>query len=499
MSPPRIDRPAYLGLYASLVLALTCNTYLDIQYGSFGFETIFWAVVQGWTLLIGWKQATRPGASGLAQQRVVLVLGLALTLLVFMPKWGFPRAGLYLLGFLQAAMNCVLTTRRQLYFGLLVSAVMVMFAASHYRADWTMLFYLVPYVVAAVFTMVSEQVGGRAASLRQVSLGQPGTAGTGIAIAAATGMILATGLGAYLLTPQLSWPYLEWRYGQLSNLGWLREPDQPGRAGQGQGGQGEGGQGGEGEGEGQAGGSDSGAGGEGGAGSPGEQAGSAGAGQGSGPAAEGSRDGSRGVELAPGPGWPSPAEMRQAARRKGMPAWQSQALERLAAGNEALQQAMLPIQEVFQDLWKQLKDWLHAHRALLWRLLLVLGLVLGLVALAVMLGLLLWAYNVTTWLRTRCDYLWLALLGGHRPGVAGARQYYRAMERLFALQDLPRPPHANAREYQQALAAVDAAIHPEIAGLTGLFEHYRYGARPPGPAQLREMREVYRALYEKFA
>lgn len=487
MSPPQICRPAYLGLYAALVLALTCNTFLDIQYGSFGFEVGFWAVVLGWTMLIGWKQATQAGASGLPQQRVVLLIGLVLTMLVFIPKWGFPRAGLYLLAFLQAAMNCVLTTRRQLYFGLLVSAVMVMFAASHYRADWTMLFYLIPYIVAAVFTMVSEQVGGRAQSLRQVSLGQPGHAGTGIAIVAATGMILGTGLAAYLLTPQLTWPYLEWRYGQLSNIGWLGQPDQAGRVGRELGGQAPGG------GEGQEGGSGSGAGGE--AGAQGEQAGEAeaGQGQGSGAGAEGGQGG--GVELASGPGWPSPAEMRKAAKRKGMPAWQSRALEQMADTGEALLQAMAPIQDVLQELWKQLKEWLHEHRVLLWRLFLA----LLLAALAVMLGLLLWAYNVTTWLRTRWDYLWLALLGGHRPGVAGARQYYRAMERLFALGDRPRPAQANVREYQQALGEVDAAIHPEIAGLTELFEHYRYGAQPPGNAQLQRMREVYRALYEKFA
>jgi len=163
--------PAYAGLFASLLLALACNAFLDIGYGIFGVEIVFWAAVFGWTLLVGWRQHGQADERGAGQQKVVLLIGAVLSILVFIPTWGFPRAGVYILGILQAGMNCVTTTRRQLHFGLLVSAVMVMFAAAHFRADWTMLFYLVPYIVAVVFTLVSEQISRRARDLREASLG----------------------------------------------------------------------------------------------------------------------------------------------------------------------------------------------------------------------------------------------------------------------------------------------------------------------------------------
>ena len=156
MSAPLTCFPAYAGLFASLLLALACNAFLDIGYGIFGVEIVFWAAVFGWTLLVGWRQHGQADERGAGQQTMVLLIGAALTILVFIPTWGFPRAGVYVLGILQASMNCVTTTRRQLHFGLLVSAVMVMFAAAHFRADWTMLFYFVPYLLAVVFTLVAE-------------------------------------------------------------------------------------------------------------------------------------------------------------------------------------------------------------------------------------------------------------------------------------------------------------------------------------------------------
>ena len=232
MNAPLTYLPAYIGLFAALMLAVACNAFLDIQYGSFGFEMFFWGLIFGWTLLVGWRQHGQANESGPRQQKIVLLLGLVASVIVFIPMWGFPRAGLYMLVVLQASLNCVTTTRRQLHFGLLVSAVMVMFAAAHYRADWTMLFYLIPYIIAVVFTMVSEQISRRAQDIRQASLGNAAPAGQGLAIAAATSIILALGGLLYLATPQLTWLGLEWRYGQLTNIGFLGEPKEAGKSGQ---------------------------------------------------------------------------------------------------------------------------------------------------------------------------------------------------------------------------------------------------------------------------
>ena len=56
MSPPVTYRPAYIGLFASLVLAVACNAYLDIQYGAFGIEVMVWSAIYFFTLRVAWKQ-----------------------------------------------------------------------------------------------------------------------------------------------------------------------------------------------------------------------------------------------------------------------------------------------------------------------------------------------------------------------------------------------------------------------------------------------------------
>ena len=76
MNAPLTYLPAYIGLFTSLMLAVACNAFLDIQYGSFGFEMFFWMLVFGWTLLVGWKQHGQANESGPQQQKAVLLLGL---------------------------------------------------------------------------------------------------------------------------------------------------------------------------------------------------------------------------------------------------------------------------------------------------------------------------------------------------------------------------------------------------------------------------------------
>lgn len=451
MNAPLTYTPAYLGLFAALLLGLVCNLFLDIQYGGFAFEVACWAALQAWTLYTGWRQRGAADEHGRQRQKIVLLLGLVLTVLVFLPVWGLPRAGLYLLAVLQAAQNCVTTSRRQLHLGLLVSLVMVIFAASHHRADWTMLFYLVPYIVAAVFTLVAEQISRRAGSIRQASLQGGSAAGQGLAIAAATGLILVvTGL-LYLATPQPSWPYLQSQYGQSS---FRPVPgDGPPLA------------------------------------ASGSNAGDAG-----GQASGGAGQGEAGAGLAPWRGWPSPEQMRQAAARAGMPAWQAGAIRQLADWSEALQESMAPLRQAAADLLDQLAEWLKEHRGS------VLGALFGLILALLLIGLLalLREARAGTWLRTRFDYWYLARLGRHAAGTAGAIQFYRAMERLFLLVDTPRPPTANSREFLGEALRFHGAAQPALSEFTHLFEQCRYGPRPPQPAQLARLGALYRELFARI-
>jgi len=94
----------------------------NIQYGIFGGEVLLWTLAFAWTLHVGWTQRGTTDARGKRMQQHVLLAG-GLLSLVFIRVWGFPRAGLYMLAVLQASLNCVTTTRRELHLGLLVSAV----------------------------------------------------------------------------------------------------------------------------------------------------------------------------------------------------------------------------------------------------------------------------------------------------------------------------------------------------------------------------------------
>lgn len=466
MSPQLTYAPAYLGLFAALVLGIACNAFLDIQYGSFTTEVVLWAIVLAWTLRIGWRQHGSSEEDGKQKQLIVLILGFAASILIFIPLWGFPRAGLYMLVVLQASQNCVTTTRRQLHFGLLVSAVMVLFATAHARADWTMLFYLVPYIIAVVLTLVAEQISRRAADLRQDSLGIGSSAGQGAAIVAATITILALGLALYLITPQVTWPYLEWRYGQLSNIGFVGKPLEHGGQGQPGGERGESRQG------------------------QGEQAGA----QGDGDNGAGGGSGEEGDPGIPGHNWPSPQQMREAAKRPGMPQWQSAAIMQMADTGEAIGQALQPLLDQLEEAWNKLKEWLQKNKTAVLLSLFALFLLLLLVALYFLLR----EVKAATWLRTRFDFLRLGLFARHAPGRQGAQQYFRAMERLFALRNTPRPASSNAREYLGEITHYRDHIQDEAALLTGLFEASRYGRAEPDARQLNAMREAYRRLYTKL-
>lgn len=452
-SPPLTYFPAYLGLFASLFLAAVCNTFLDIQYGGFSFESIFWAVIFGVTVRIGWLQRGEVGDDGRMGQKVVFILGAILTLIVFIPMWGFPRAGLAMLAMLQASQNCVTVTRRHLHMGLLVSAVMVMFAASHHRADWTMLFYLVPYVTAVVFTLVAEQISRRAQDVRRDSLGSGSAKGQGIAIVAATSAILIGGGLLYAVTPQITWPYLSWKFGQPGSLATLGKSTGQSPVG------------GQGDGSGNLSGGYAGSGGK-------------------------PEEGGEALLLRPG-GWPSAQTMREAAKRKGMPEWQSSAIRQMADWVEATEFIVTPIKLGLDELWNDLKDWLKKQRQEI--IIFLMALIVSSIVVAA--WLLLKEARLGVWLRSRLDYLLLGLLGRHVPGNAGARQYYAALQRLLDLQDLARPQSANTQEYLALVGRRYEHLRREVAEITLFFEWARYGEREVTASELARMHDCYLGMF----
>ncbi|MDD5329343.1 MAG: DUF4129 domain-containing protein [Sulfuricella sp.] len=437
MSPALLYFPAYLGLFAAQVLAMACNAFLDIQYGDFGIQVLLWAVAFGITLLLGWRQRGVVGDAGRRGQKWAMILGLLLTFVLFIPIWGIPRAAVLLLAAIQVAYNCVTVTRRHLHLGLLASAVMVMFAASHYRADWTMLFYLVPYVMAVVFTLVAEQINRRVQDLRRQSLSHAVVGGQWAAIVAASTAILLLGGLLYAVTPQSAGPFFGWSYGQPARLGLAGKLKDGG-----------------------------------------------GAAQGSGEAGNGQL-----YKLASG--W---MEMRRAAQRVGMPAWQRSAINGLADAGEWLETTFKPTLQGLRDLMQSFKEWLEKNRDTLLKRLAVLA------ALMLIYGLwrLMREARVGTWLLMHLDYLRFGILALHGPGARGAHQYYAAMERVFDYHDEARPGTRNTREYLAQLGVLHSRLGRETGELTRLFEDARYGAAPPEALQIGRMRSCYRAIYRSF-
>jgi len=55
--------------------------------------------------------------------------------------------------------------------------------------------------------------------------------------------------------------------------------------------------------------------------------------------------------------------------------------------------------------------------------------------------------KVTTWIRSRFDYLYLGIFKTHCKQAYAISNYYYATERLFELQDIPRNRRMTVKEY----------------------------------------------------
>ena len=193
--------------------------------------------------------------------------------------------------------------------------------------------------------------------------------------------------------------------------------------------------------------------------------------------------------------WPSPGEMRIAAMRRGMPEWQSDAIRSLADLSEMLTEKVAPWLEALEELWKQFKEWLKDHRSEVWLSTFGLLMLTLLAAAAIFLR----DAPVGLWLRARFDYVRLIKLNRAPRNEHGVRQYYLAMERLFALHDTRRSQTTTAREYLQEMRVYNDTVRLSAAMLTAGFEHWRYG-RPPGDqAMLDDVQRHYLVLYKQLA
>jgi hypothetical protein len=358
--------------------------------------------------------------------------------------------------------------------GLVVSVVMVIFATMHHRADWTMLFYLVPYLFAVVFTLVAEQVSRRVREVQRDGLGQNMAGGQGASIMAATATLLAVALVLFALTPQVTWLTLKWKYGQLSNIGFLHATKK---------------------------GADGGALELGGAGGSADEAKRSAGADGRDPGGdqdfaggEAGQSLGQGYRESLGPqfNWPTPKEMRAAAKRPGMPVWQASAITQLAGTVEQMQKVIQPLQVRLQAMTRLAMQWLELNRQKVMYGLMIFVLLLLLGAGYVFMR----ELRLGLWLRMQTDFLRFGLLGLHAPGNAGARQLFGAMERLFVLNHAERDARFNSREYLAILQRMHGSLRHEAGEMTDLFEQARYGRSSVSEEDVARMRQLYSRMYK---
>ncbi|MGZ5069543.1 MAG: DUF4129 domain-containing protein [Methylobacter sp.] len=193
--------------------------------------------------------------------------------------------------------------------------------------------------------------------------------------------------------------------------------------------------------------------------------------------------------------WPTPAEMRLAVLRVGMPYWQSNVIMTMADVAEALQQLFDVDMKIFSGKWDMLNKWLHENFAKLIASLLA----LILLVLLIVLLLLMREARAGIWLRTRFDYWFYVVLRRHAFGREGVLQFYRALERLFALHGEPRHETSNTREYLRQMSIARPALRFELSAVTRQFEDARYGAKAPDSDQVQAMRERYRRVFRALS
>jgi hypothetical protein len=203
--------------------------------------------------------------------------------------------------------------------------------------------------------------------------------GQGIAIAAATAVILLLGGLLYAITPQVTWQYLDWRYGQLVHAH-NGEPEEA---------------------------------------SSGGKIGEASPDQGAKAGQSGSQlSGETGLSF--GRDWPAPADMRMTANTTGMPEWQSNAIRQLADISESVGTSMQPILQTLEELWETFKKWVTENRDIIMRTIFA----LLVAALLCAFWRLMHEMKIGVWLLAQLDYLRLGICGFHTKGRDGGRQYY---------------------------------------------------------------------------
>ena len=155
MQPIRITG-IYVSLWVALTLAAAARAVVSADAPQAMLGIVFWAVVQGGGL---WYARTRGGAPPKTLVDGIAAIGMCVCVLQLFLD-GILQALLSLLLWLQAARNPALTARRDAYFALCISLVLVVFGASEARASaFVMLIAAYGLSALAVLVYCHQQAG----------------------------------------------------------------------------------------------------------------------------------------------------------------------------------------------------------------------------------------------------------------------------------------------------------------------------------------------------
>ncbi|MDI6764104.1 MAG: DUF3488 and transglutaminase-like domain-containing protein [Thermodesulfobacteriota bacterium] len=196
----------YLSAYLLLLTAVLSVINIGETMAPFLLKSLFWAVIYGVGLIVGWNYRQKQKVVLKVISIIFLVIVFLVSLLVYL-RLGWDKMFLTFLIGIQGARNFTLTNRRDLYFAYLISLVLVLYAASMSK-ETSFLFYLVLYVLAGMFALMTDHLdeklghargGDKAVLMKRMNLP---VKGGGLAV-----VTLSLALVIYLIVPRFPSPH----------------------------------------------------------------------------------------------------------------------------------------------------------------------------------------------------------------------------------------------------------------------------------------------------
>jgi hypothetical protein len=229
--------PVYAGLFVLLTTAILSVINQEAAAHRILLNSFFWTGVTASGLLCGYHYRLKTSAVVRSLEHVFLALTFLVCVMAYFLR-GVETALLALLIGIQGAKNFTLSSRRDVYFALVISLILILYGAS-VSQETSFIAYIIVYVLAGMFTLMADHVDDRLARAeggdkeiltRRFNLP---VKGTGVALAT-----LLLGFSIYLIVPRFPSPHLQampsrggWYY---SDENWEREAKQ-GKSGKTQG------------------------------------------------------------------------------------------------------------------------------------------------------------------------------------------------------------------------------------------------------------------------